>query len=179
MINLIPNEEKKKRVRDFYFRLVVVFFFTLGSAMLFAVVTLLPAYFIALVHKNVAEGKLAVQAKEPEPVTNPDNPLIIKDLDSKLALIEKAQKSQYLPSEKVINELIFDRMRDIKITEISYKSEATGKSITVRGLAPSRERLLLFRRSLEDNIAFKKVDLPISNFVKGANISFTLTLVPT
>ena len=61
-----------------------------------------------------------------------------------------------------------------------YENDATkGKKVTVLGIAPSRELLLLFRRALEDDVAFKKVDLPISNFVKGSNIEFSLSLIPS
>jgi hypothetical protein len=180
MINLIPNEEKKKRVRDFYFRLVVVFFFVLGFAMLVAVVALLPSYFLSTIREYVATDKLKDLQAQPEPVTNPNTPGIIKDVENKIALIEKSEKAKYLLSEKIVNEIVLHKMSDIKINNISFKSDVTtGKSVSIRGIAPSRERLLLFRRTLEDNVAFKKVDLPISNFIKGSNISFSLTLTPS
>ena len=58
-------------------------------------------------------------------------------------------------------------MPSIKITEISYQNNSqTGEIIKISGKAPSREVLLSFRRALEDDAAFSKVDLPISNFCK-------------
>jgi hypothetical protein len=51
-----------------------------------------------------------------------------------------------------------------------------GEKISISGRASSREVLLSFRRTLEDNPAFSKVDLPISNFIKGSNIRFYITL---
>jgi len=73
--------------------------------------------------------------------------------------------------------VISKKMTDIKINQILYKNEPAGKSIGVRGIAPNRERLLLFRRALEEDPLFKKVDLPISNFTKGLNIQFYLSLI--
>ena len=71
-------------------------------------------------------------------------------------------------------------MSSIKITEILYQNDPqTGERINISGKAPNREVLLLFRRILEDNTAFSKVDLPISNFVKGSNIKFYLNLIPS
>ena len=180
MINLIPNEEKKKKVKDFYFRLLVVFFLVLGISILIASIAILPSYFLSSLRRNVASEKLTIQKVKPELEIDPKISGIIKDLDGKLALIEKAGKNKYFISEKVINEIILNKMPDIKINEISYRNSPTlGKGVSIRGIAPSRERLLLFRRKLEDNVAFKKVDLPISNFTKGSNISFYLNLIPS
>ncbi len=103
-----------------------------------------------------------------------------KALDLQLLIIEKVKGKTFLVSKKVINEIIAEKMSDIKITQITYELDPKGgKKVNINGLAPSRERLLLFRVALEDNAAFQKVDLPISNFVKGSNIKFSLTLIPS
>lgn len=180
MINLIPNQEKKKKVKDFYFRLVVVTFFVLSFCVLTGAVALLPAYFISLVNKNLASTKLEMQNKEPVPLVDQGALATMEDLDSKLVLIDSSEKNKYLISQKVINEIILQKIPDIKINQISYENSlSSGKKISVRGVAGSREKLLLFRRALEDSIAFKKVDLPISNFIKGSNIEFSLNLIPS
>ena len=78
------------------------------------------------------------------------------------------------------NEILLKKSPNIKITRISYKDDLkTGKKIDIEGLAPNREVLLLFRRALEDSTVFSKVDLPISNFIKGSNIKFHLSLIPS
>ncbi|KKT01099.1 MAG: hypothetical protein UV76_C0002G0012 [Candidatus Nomurabacteria bacterium GW2011_GWA2_43_15] len=121
-----------------------------------------------------------MQKKEPMPLVDQDSLTSVEDLNSKLSTIENAEKNKYLVSQKVINEIIFQKMPDIKISQIFYENNVlNGKKINIRGLAPSRERLLLFRRALEDDITFKKVDLPISNFVKGSNIEFYLSIIPS
>lgn len=180
MINLIPNQEKKRKVKDFYFRLVVVFFVVLGFCFLIASAAILPSYFLSFVKKNLNDTKLEAQKKEPIPPASQSTVNLVADLNNKLNLIENAQKNKYLVSVKVINEIISKKMSDIKITQIFYEnSSIAGKKISIRGVAPSRERLLLFRLALEDDTAFKKVDLPISNFVKGSNIEFSLNLTPS
>jgi hypothetical protein len=180
MINLIPNQEKKKKVKDFYFRFGVVFIFMIGLAVFVAVLTILPSYFLSSVLKNVAEERLTAQKAEPVPAVDQDSLKIMEDLDGKLRLIDDSEKNTYVLSRYVINEILVQKMPDIKINSISYKDDPiTGKEINIHGVAPSRERLLLFRRALEDDATFKKVDLPISNFIKGANIEFYLKLIPS
>jgi len=79
----------------------------------------------------------------------------------------------------VINAILLKKRSDIKITQISYQNDTRGRKIGVTGTAPSREVLLFFRLALESSPAFKSVDLPISNFVKGSNIQFYLNLIPS
>lgn len=152
----------------------------LGLCILILNVSILPAYFISAIKKNLNEDKLKTQKEEIVPLPDQNTLATIKDLNIKLNIVENAERNKYLVSQKVINEILLKKMPDIKITQISFNNtSAEGKKVNIRGIAVSRERLLLFRRVLEDNIAFKKVDLPISNFVKGSNIIFFLSLIPS
>lgn len=179
MINLIPNKEKKRKVKDFYFRLLVMFLVVLSFSILIATVAILPAYFLSSVKKNLINTKLEAQKNEPTPLLDQKVLATVQDLNNKLNLVEKTKVEKYIVSQKVISEIMLKKMPDIKILEIRYQNDPTkGKVVSINGTAPSRERLLLFRRALEDNVAFKKVDLPISNFVKGSNIKFYLSLIP-
>ncbi len=181
MINLISIEEKKKIARDFYFRLITMFFVVLSISILIASVALLSSYFIVSVKENDAEARLNLQKHEPVPLIAEETLSLIGGLNSKIALIENTgmNKNKFIVTERVINGINFKKMPDIKITRILYENNPlSGKKISINGTAPSRERLLLFRRALEDDTFFKKVDLPISNFIKGSNIKFSLSLIP-
>jgi Tfp pilus assembly protein PilN len=180
MINLIPNEEKKKMSKDFYFRLITVFFVMLSISLLIASVAILPTYFLFSAEEDSINTKLEFQKSESIPLLDQDTLIVIKDLGNKLDLIENTQKNEFVFSQKVINEIILKKIPSIKITEISFQNNPqTGRKINISGKAPSREILLSFRRALEDDAAFSKVDLPISNFVKGSNIEFYLSLIPS
>ncbi len=180
MINLIPNHEKKKKVKDFYFRLLVVFLAMFSLCATAGIVSLLPTYFLSHVEKNLAQTELAAQKNEPATALDQDLSAVVTDLNKKFTIVEQAEKNRYFVSEKVVREVILRKMPDIKLHHIFFERDAsTGPLVKVSGTAPSRERLLLFRQRLEDGSAWKTVDLPISNFVKGADILFNLTLVPS
>jgi hypothetical protein len=180
MINLIPNHEKKTKVKDFYFRLTVVSFVVLALCILIASIAILPSYFLSSVRRNLVATKIEVQTNQAIPQASQDILATIATLKSKIDLVENAEKKKYLISEKIINQIMLQKMPEIKIKQISYENTTTGgKKVVIRGLAPSREKLLLFRQALEDDAAFKKVDLPISNFVKGSNIPFSINLIPS
>ncbi|MFA6353649.1 MAG: hypothetical protein WCW93_01825 [Candidatus Paceibacterota bacterium] len=180
MINLIPKEEKKKMVIDFYFRFAILFVGMLDFCILIAFVSLLPSYFVTSIKYSLISTKLENQQLEPLPILGQESLASVKDIDTKLVLIEKFEKNKFLLSVKVINAVLLKKRSDIKITQILYENnEKNGRKISLTGVAPSREVLLLFRKALEDSPDFKNIVLPISNFVKGSDIDFNLSLSPS
>lgn len=180
MINLIPKEEKKKMVKFFYYKVVILFLVMMSLIVLMAFISILPAYFLSSVKNNIINTKLAIQKLEPMPKPDEETLGVIKELNDELDVIERARKNQFTISKNVINAIILKKLPDIKISDISYENDPVkGKKVSIQGTAPSREVLLLFRLALEDDVAFSRVDLPISNFVKGSNIKFYLSLIPS
>ena len=180
MINLIPNKEKKEMVKAFYYRLLVLFLVTIGFSVFLIFVSILPSYFVSSVKMNFVNKKLENQKQELVP--SPDQKILaeIKNIDTKLDVIENAENSQFSFSKKIINSVLANKISGIRIDAFSYQDNVVeGKKIKITGIASSRKALLLFRQSFEDDTAFKAVDLPISNFVKGTNIQFYLSLIPS
>jgi len=179
MINLIPTEEKSRMITNFHLRLAILFILAASFVMFFACSALLPAYILSSVKNSAINKKLELQKKEPLPQPGEQSLATIKDLNSKLSLVENIENNKFLISEKIINEILSKKNSQIKITQILYQIDPIqGKKITLLGTAPSRELLLSFRQALEDDPNFKNVILPISNFVKISNIQFNLSLSP-
>lgn len=171
-------------VKGFYYRLAVLFLVMAGVSFLIAFVAILPSYFFSSSRYKIVNTKLEIQKKEPVPLPEERTLAIIKDLNNKLGLIENIGDDKFIVSQKVVSAVILKKIPGIRITDISYENETEnnslqGKKISIRGTAPSREVLLSFRQALEDSPAFKQVDLPISNFIKGSNIKFYLSLIPS
>ena len=167
-------------VKDFFYRFVVIFLVVLSVSLLIASVAISPAYFASSGKIESTKAKLEKQREEPVPTIDQNALADIKDLNGKLDLVENAEKNKFEMSSKIINEIILHKMPNIKITKISYSNDSlSGKKININGLAPSREALLSFRLALENDPFFKKVDLPIANFIKGSNIQFYINLIPS
>ena len=64
MINLIPTEEKKEIKKEFYFRLLIVFFSMLVLVILVFLVAILPSYLISLENKISISRELEKQKNE-------------------------------------------------------------------------------------------------------------------
>lgn len=167
-------------IANFYYKLAILFFATLDFCILIAFVSIIPSFFISSVRSSEINSQLDIQKSEPLPQRGEEAIASIRDINNKVNLIEKSEKNRFLPSNNVINAILLNKRPDIKITQILYENdEIKGKKISIIGTAPSREVLFLFRIALEDSALFKKVDLPISNFVKGSNIQFYLNLIPS
>ncbi len=180
MINLIPKEEREKKSKDFHLRVVVVSLVTFGFSMLVAALFILPSYFTSFIEKNSFDKKIEVQKNEPIPLPDQNALMAIEDLKNKMNLIENVNKNKSTFSERILNKILLKNMSGIKITGILYKNDAqTGEVVNINGVAISRDSLLLFRRALENDTAFSKIDLPVSNFVKGSDIKFSLSLIPS
>jgi len=184
MINLIPNQEKKEMIRGFYYRLVVLLFVVLGASFFIMFIAILPSYFLSYTENKIQKNRLEIQTQETVPLPQEETERIINEVDRKLNIIEDRMDEEFLVSTKVINAIILRKMSNIKITNISYEDNSQNgpiqaKKISIQGVAPSREVLLAFRQALEDDSNFKNVNLPISNFIKGSNIQFYLTLIPS
>ncbi len=179
MINLIPKEEKKKMVTEFYYRLLVLLFLMFSFAVFIGSVVLLPAYFYSVVKDEIINNKLTMQKNDPVPVSSQESLTEIKDMNDKLTLVENAEKNKFLISANVINNILAEKTSDIKIIQITYQNDPIlGKKINLLGTASSRDALLSFEQTLQNDANFKNVNLPISSFVKQSNIQFDLSLSP-
>src|SRR3989344_518451 len=95
MINLIPNVEKKEMIKGFYYRLAVLFLIMAGISFLIAFVAILPSYFLSSTKNRIVNTKLEMQKSETVPVLNSQTLVVVKDLNTKLTLIEKTQNSKF------------------------------------------------------------------------------------
>ena len=171
-------------IKVFYCKLAILFLVIASASFLIAFVAILPSYFLSLERINIVNLKIEKQKSEPMPSLDQKTFSIIRDLNKKLGLIRNTENNKFTISGKVINAILLKKMSSVKITNISYESNSKNgslqsKKISIQGTAPSREILLLFRQALENSPYFKQVDLPISNFIKGSNIQFYLSLIPS
>ncbi len=165
--------------KNFYHRLIIVILLALGFVVLIASVALLPSFIISSSKESLTNEVSDINKTEELDEINQQKISAVSTLDSQLSLLEKTIPNTFSVSEKVINEILLKKSSSIKITQIFFEdNDVSGKTINIRGIAPNREILSLFHRALKDNPLFKKVDLPISNFVKGSNIQFYLSLIP-
>ena len=109
---------------------------------------------------------------------------IILDINLKLDLLDKAE-NPYQVNDKVVKNILDNRTDGIKFSQILFnKQSQVSKTVfspilEIHGVATNRDALRNFKTILDANSNYSKVDLPISNFVKGSNIEFYLSIIPS
>lgn len=137
----------------------------------------MPSYLLSFSKIASIESRLETKQNEVMPEIDQKAMADIKNLNNKLSLIKQAMDKKYVFSEKIILETIAQKTPGVKIRRIFYQNDPyLGRTITVSGVASSREELLQFRKAFENSSTFKNVNLPISDFVKGSDINFNLNL---
>ncbi len=185
MINLLPPEQKRELNKAYIIRLITLSIAIITVAVVLGGAFLVPSY----LETSAKEDKIlddlgSIQSKNIQSKEELDS--IIKDINTKLSIFSDPN-SKFIFSEDAVLPVITRKNKDISITNIGFsltkdpkqKDSPTVKlpdlkNIIVNGTAKNREALLLFERELKKETQFTGVNVPISNFVEGSNISFSI-----
>lgn len=174
MRNLLTNQFKKTLRQEYLLRLVGVGGWVVIIGMVIGTLSLLPSYFLTDTrHDGLTQRYRVVQASIAS----------LTEDTSKAPLAKLKQKLDVLSQDKEENRLteallavLAKRGEAIDITSFAYGKMAGSTNLKIRGVAGSRDALLSFKKALEQDGRFEKVDLPVSNLAKEKDIAFDLTL---
>lgn len=184
MLNILPLEQKKKNLKEYRLRLVVVVLGALVSLVVVNLALLTPAYLNAVAREADAQarimsftGKSAADALREER----DAVSAMSDVNKKINIFTGVSTStvgRVVPSDALVN-IITLKNSGIKIDGMTYDATLAREQFIVNGNALTRDNLAQFIEALKGSGAFTTVDLPIQSYVKSTNIDFTITLVRT
>ena len=175
MFNLLPESLKTEIKKEYHLRRAVVVFaflvFIGGTFLIF----LFPSWIISF-YKEKQISQQAEQNNQASLLTEVGEVNTnIKNINLELQTINASL--EYKKIIPFINSVLLKKTRSITLNEITYNSsDPQNSTILIEGVSSTRNSLLAFVKSLEDSQAFKKVDLPISNFAKDRNINFSISL---
>jgi hypothetical protein len=175
MTNLLPEERRKKIERERWVRMTsvgTVFFLTL---ILLSIVSLVPSLLLSKSKGEDAERQVGlvqefIRLQEEGGITQE-----VENIQNQLALLENelneaaAARSIISLSEEISSGVILE---SIRFERLDNKKA----HIVVSGFAQTRDDLLLFAKSVEQEPAFVGIDLPVSNLAKSTDISFLFTV---
>ncbi|MEK7614469.1 MAG: PilN domain-containing protein [Patescibacteria group bacterium] len=180
MINLIPPIEKAKIAGAYKKRFFIVFLSLSATAFLIGAVFLVSPY-------RLAEDNTATILKNIDIVKSLNGPLetsnpefAIKDIQKKLGIL--ASQKNKNTAGVLIENILSEQPRKVGINGFTYGKKKGDSEIEIRGTADSRDDMLDFVRTLENNQYFAKVDVPVSVFIKDKNLEFSIqvtTKTPT
>lgn len=173
MTNLLPPLERKKIVRMYRMRAASAGLVIIGVSFLVGAVLLLPSLFLTESRK----GSIEEQAKVIEDSISTRS---VMDFESAIDLTRK--KLLALPKENIfpsmlIEEILKEKPRSVSLSEFSF--QRTGEqegTLSIEGVAASRDTLVAFNNALEKNEYFIDVSLPISDLAANRDIQFSMTM---
>lgn len=177
MINLLPPSEKKEIETDRRATLWLIFESALGLFLL--------SFCLALwASQSFLEGEIGYQktllAEKQKEISSDQVRKLFRqagDWNKELNQVENFFQSQVKigPILEKINQALPPGSY-LTGFSVSGESPAPPLKISLAGFCPKREQLLDFRKKLEEDPRFGKVDFPASNWVSPSDIDFSVTL---
>lgn len=172
MINLIPPSAKKSITVEYWKRVITVWLYLGSVSAVILTVFLLPTQVALRSEIGTLEDRVLAGA---ERVANFDTSAteLITTTNQAKTLLEN--QSTTTPSQ-LINVLNSYAGNMVKVNNIQFSKLATAGSITLSGVAGSRQGLALFRDTITADTRFATVNLPISNLIKDKDLLFSIEI---
>jgi len=172
MINLLPPEQKE----EILFRKRLNLILILGILCLSFLISLILVLFFAKNYFlwNLETQKIFIKEREREISLNKDLEETIKESNLSFSKLNSFYKtninltqvleriSEILPSNTYLTSFKFSPIR----------GEEKAFQISLTGVCPNREILLLFKKKLEEEKSFSNVYFPPENWVQSTNVQF-------
>jgi Tfp pilus assembly protein PilN len=174
MINLIPDEQKFEisTLRKFYLILnwkILIISFLISLSL----ISLLVKIFI---QSEVKINESFLNEKEKEINLNKNLIEKIEHVNSSLSQIYSFYQNQIIFSE-ILEKLYQIVPSGISFSNISisFLEKEKAVSVSLSGISPSRDLLLLFKENLGKEKSISEVIFPLDVWIKKENINFSLT----
>lgn len=182
MINLLPPKEKEKIALEMVKRKVIILWFLV---LFFLVCLILILFSVKIYSQSQIESQKLVLAEAKKELEHSE----IRELETKVNsanLIFTKLNSFY--QEKIYFSEILEKISKIippgiSLNNFSSQLSSVGEEkvikVSLSGFAKTRENLFEFKQILEKEPGFKEISFPPQNWVKPADIDFSVTFTIT
>jgi len=179
MFNLLPQEYKKKILKEYLFRRVILIVSLTIIIGVLAIIVLIPIY----ISGQIETSQLQAHINTLNVTSNNTNTQKVSAetaaVRSKLSLLGSAE------SNVLMSDVLTDTMKeagpDIVLNSFIYqRGTGSNKSkLTLSGIALNRDALQGYGKRLKSESVFNPVNVPIENFAQARNIKFTISVEGT
>lgn len=174
LTNLLPKERCRALRHLYFMRLTVVSLIVLSGVAIVHGILLLPSY---LYLQNQVEEREAALARLTTTLAGTEEQGINMRVASLAADSAHLARLSSVPKASAAVSAVIKLPRSgIRLTGFSFAPATEGATMTVSGVASTREALRRFEQSLASEPYVTKADLPISAYAKESDIAFTVTL---
>lgn len=175
LTNLLPEERMRSLRQVYFFRLAVVTVLLLSGVILVHGVLLLPSFMY--LRNQVGERTAALTTLTATLAGSEE-----KEINERVAALAEdsahlARLSSIPKASAAIRAIAALPRSGIRLTGFSFApKEGAGATMSVSGVATTRESLRTFEQSLANQPFITSTDLPISAYAKERDITFTISL---
>lgn len=174
MFTFLPYEERQAVAKEYKKRLLLIYVAIVMFAGVAWIASLVPSYVLVTVRRD----ETLAQKASPAAVSSADaSALVEKEIalaKEKLSVLRPIISQQ--PMSFVLAKLFSRISQGISLSSISVGRAGANGTISISGIATTRDTLVSFSKTLEGEAFFKKVELPVSNFTRGKDVPFTMSL---
>jgi hypothetical protein len=174
MINMLPVQERLKLLRAYRFRVAALVAGVVAFGMVIALALLVPAYLLTDIRRQTVIDRLtSMDSSELDTKVGSLNS-IITDINTRLAVFQDPEKTVLISRDALLPVLTHTNQNLFVNSFSATRTPDDTLTISVGGVAKNRSALLAFERALRATPTFSGVNVPISNFVRGSDIIFTI-----
>jgi len=175
MINLLPPEYRKIIEREFFRRYLVVFglfFILLACAEIIFALVLFSRLDTSLLEYG---EELSITRKMSDTKKLETLEIKVDELDNLLSNYRETSGKMELFSV-AITEILEASGSSVEINEFTFGKSGDISKAVIMGNAATRDSLLSFIARLKNKRSFEKVESPVSNLLKNADVNFSISM---
>jgi hypothetical protein len=174
MVNFITEKSQRILTLRYYQRLFAVSAFLLGSAALSGAAFLLPSYFLARLQADQAANFLDASQKAVNAGSAGGAPGILAVFSERVAIMKTYVRDPV--TSRILSTMTVEPTNGVSLNKIEITPSEGGKgTVSLSGIAATRESLLAFVQKLQNKNIFSGVSLPVSDLASGSQIPFSLS----
>lgn len=173
-MNLLPDTEKEALKKDLTIRFITTVLSVSATSFLVGLVMLLPSYFLTT---GYFSDKYSPGIKDDELTKNILN--LPEEINSKSIFLQSNTSS--LPAIDIFSKIISQLPNGVTLNSIAFLRNQNyegkvGITVSVFGIATTRDSLVSFSTRLTQSDSFSVVDVPVSSLTKNRDLPFSVNI---
>lgn len=176
MFKLLTEEERRKVAHEYAMHRAIVVLLALILVLVVGIIGLLPSYVLSNARENEALERTRIMGGSGQRGDDTTLQVWLGETNQKLQVLSPALDTDR-PSD-FIEKILDQRITGIAVTGFSWVRTKDKITLSVNGVATSRQSLITFENHINSSGYFSEVTLPISNLAKDRDIDFQIKFSP-
>lgn len=176
MINLLPPQEKQKFILEKRGKLVAILGMIILISLICLILILLSIRFYILAETDYQKNTLNQLKKEEQTQDLTDLAPVIQNYNNIISQLDSFYKKEIYFNKALDIIMNASNSKNLYLTNFSLVRDEAGMiQIKVSGISDTRDNLLLFKKSIEQNNLIKNPYFSPESWVSQKNVNFSLT----